>query len=522
MAFVLQRIGVIGAGSMGSGIAQVAIAAGHQTVLVDVSAVQLERALAEIRSRLDRMSVKGTLSPSEAAAAMRRLTTSQSPPAQAGIADCDVVIEAAPESLDIKRELFGAIESVVRDDCILATNTSSLSVTAIAGALRRPERFIGMHFFNPVPLMRLVEVVAGLRTDGDVVAAICDLVVAWQKKPIRARSTPGFVVNRVARPFYGESFRLLEDQAASPSTIDALLRECAGFRMGAFELTDLVGQDVNETVTRTVWTALGYDPRYQPSAIQREYVEAGLLGRKCGRGFYSYAEGATRPEIPVAAPHPAPDSAIVCGSDPHLTAIVGRADLTTVGQEAAAGVAGHVELPCGGIVLTTVGRTALDHSAELDRPVVVVDRCLDPATVGLIAIAAPPGQPGEALQQAVGVLQAAGVRPCVIEDVPGLVVARVISMLVNEAADALWKGIATAADIDVAMRFGVNYPLGPLEWGDRWSARVVAEIIDNLGTGLRDPRYRTSHPLRVCATLGRQLRSVRCPGASADHHESRS
>jgi 3-hydroxyacyl-CoA dehydrogenase len=282
-------IAVIGAGTMGTGIAQVAAVAGHPVAVYDTADGAAERAVATIRERVAGLVDKGRL---DLDPARLRLEAAYLPE---DLALVRCAIEAVTEDLAVKRALFASLEAIVSEDCVLATNTSSLSPTAIAAELDHPERLVGLHFFNPVPVMPLVEVVSGLATSAEVAAAVTVLVQDWGKQVVQAAATPGFIVNRVARPFYAEALRLAEEQAASPATIDAVLTQAGGFAIGPFALMDLIGQDVNEAVTRSVWTGFGYDPRFAPSPLQRAMVEAGRLGRKTGQGWYSYDEEAASP-----------------------------------------------------------------------------------------------------------------------------------------------------------------------------------------------------------------------------------
>ena len=282
-------VALVGAGTMGAGIAQVAAVAGHPVIVYDAAEGAAARAVAAVRDRVARLVQKGRL---EGPVDLRLEVAGE----LGELARAACVIEAVAEDLAVKQALFADLEKVVAPDCVLATNTSSLSPTAIAAGLSHPGRLVGLHFFNPAPVMRLVEVVSGLATDPAVAAAVTTLAQDWGKQVVQASATPGFIVNRVARPFYAEALRLAEERVASPATIDAVLTQAGGFRMGPFALMDLVGQDVNEAVTRSVWTAFGYDPRFAPSLLQRAMVEAGWLGRKTGRGFYNYAEGAEMPQ----------------------------------------------------------------------------------------------------------------------------------------------------------------------------------------------------------------------------------
>ncbi len=284
-------IGVIGAGAMGSGIAQVAAMAGHQVILFDTNSAALDKSKAKLEKVLNRLVEKGKI---ESVASITDKYTYASE--LSAFKDCGLVIEAIIENLDIKKKVFAEVEGIVSEDCVLATNTSSLSVTSIAAACNKAERVLGLHFFNPAPLMALVEVVPAVQSDSGIVAECKALMSDWKKVPVVAKDTPGFIVNRVARPFYGEAIRILEEGIADIATIDWALTEIGGFRMGPFTLTDYIGHDVNYVVTETVFQSFFYDPRYKPSFSQKRLLEAGWLGRKSGRGFYNYAEDATQPE----------------------------------------------------------------------------------------------------------------------------------------------------------------------------------------------------------------------------------
>ena len=483
-------VALVGAGTMGAGIAQVAAVAGHPVIVYDAAEGAAARAVAAVRDRVARLVQKGRL---EGPVDLRLEVAGE----LGELARAACVIEGVAEDLAVKQALFAGLEKVVAADCVLATNTSSLSPTAIAAGLSHPGRLVGLHFFNPAPVMRLVEVVSGLATDPAVAAAVTTLAQDWGKQVVQASATPGFIVNRVARPFYAEALRLAEERVASPATIDAVLTQAAGFRMGPFALMDLVGQDVNEAVTRSVWTAFGYDPRFAPSLLQRAMVEAGWLGRKTGRGWFRYGDDA-EPSEPDAAPARSVPAYVTEHGESPLRALLGRSEVNIRPGE---GGPGTVELPGGALLMRCDGRPA----TALGGPAVVVDRALDDATATGIAIAASDGVPADAVAEATGLLQAAGLAVYVVDDAPGLVVTRTVAMLVSGAVDARHKGVASAADIDTAMRLGTNYPLGPLAWGDRWGPATIVGILDAMQAWYGEDRYRPSALLRRITAAGGSL-----------------
>ncbi|GAB3848373.1 hypothetical protein GCM10028822_11160 [Hymenobacter terrigena] len=289
----MKTIGIIGCGAMGAGIAQVVATAGHPVRLLDQHAGALERAVSGIQDSLNKLAAKGKLTSEAAEAAGSRLHATSD---VQDFADCDLVIEAIVEDLGVKQQLFRKLEGVVSAGCVLASNTSSLSLTSIAAACQRPERFVGIHFFNPAPIMQLVEVIPAVQTREGLAEEIKALVASWNKLPVLTQDTPGFIVNRVARPFYGEAIRIMEEGIADMATIDWAMTELGGFRMGPFALMDFIGHDVNYRVTESVFTAFFYDPRFKPSFSQKRLFEAGYYGRKSGRGFYNYAADAAQPE----------------------------------------------------------------------------------------------------------------------------------------------------------------------------------------------------------------------------------
>ncbi|MFJ2771477.1 3-hydroxyacyl-CoA dehydrogenase [Streptomyces sp. NPDC087300] len=487
-----SAVAVVGTGTMGQGIAQVALVAGHPVRLYDAAPDRARAAAEAIGARLDRLVEKGRLTADDRAAAAARIMPAES---LAELADCGLVVEAVLEQLDVKQRLFQDLEDVVAEDCLLATNTSSLSVTAIAGALRNPGRFVGLHFFNPAPLLPLVEVVSGFATDESAATRAYETAKGWGKTPVRCADTPGFIVNRVARPFYAEALRGYEERVADPATIDAVLRECGGFKMGPFELTDLIGQDVNEAVTRSVWESFFQDPKFTPSLAQRRLVESRRLGRKSGRGWYAYGDDAARPEPHTAEPAAAPESVTVHGDlfpADALSELIVKAGIRIYRGQGVPEYPGSIELPSG-VRLALVDGSAPDAAAE---PTIHFDLALDYREATRVALS-PSGRVGEqGLKEAVGLFQALGKKVSVIGHAPGMIVARTVWLLVDFALDAVGRGVADADDVDTAMRLGVNYPLGPVAWGRALTAYRVAEALDRLHEEYPTGRYAPSQALR--------------------------
>ncbi len=464
-------VAVIGAGTMGAGIAQLAAQAGHPVLLFDAAGGAATQGRAKTAKGLERLVERGKMDRAEANGIMKRITVAEK---IADIAPAGLVVEAIVENLDIKRKVLGELEDIVAANAILASNTSSISITSIARDLQRPERFAGMHFFNPAPVMKLVEIVSGVATDASVAETLFDTGTAWGKVAVHAKSTPGFIVNRVARPFYAEALRLYEEQVADPATLDALLVEGAGFRMGPFKLMDLIGHDVNYAVTRSIFEAYYADPRYRPSLSQLELVNAGRLGRKSGRGFYDYTDG-------TETPSPGTQAVDAAARPFESLELTGESEIDGV------------------IVALTDGRTARQRAKETGKPAVLVDLVAEDGARRIGFTASPDVSPAF-IARFVATLDGKALAATRLPDWPGLVAMRTVCMLANEGFEAEMLGVANAQAIDDALRFGLNYPRGPIGWARAIGLPRVLGVIEAIHELTGDPRYRPSLALRFAAS----------------------
>jgi 3-hydroxybutyryl-CoA dehydrogenase len=500
-------VAIIGAGTMGAGIAQIALIAGHPVRIVDTDPAAIDGARQRIGQGIAAVATKRGLAGDQLNAAVNnvlsRLTVAADP--GAAVDGAAIAFEAVAEDLATKQAIFRALDAA-SPTAILATNTSALSVAAIAGATTKPGRVVGLHFFNPVPSMALVEVVAAAATEPNAVAAVTRVVTGWGKTPVRSADTPGFIVNRINRPFTIEALRMIEEGLTTASRIDSSMKTI-GFPMGPFELMDLIGNDVNFAVTKSVWEACFHDARFTPSVLQQEMVAAGFLGRKSGRGYFRYDPDAPKPMVQTEAPQPQPAHVGMAGEGPLIAGL--RARLAAAGIAVATLPAdasvGPAYMAVGDALLVpTDGRTATARAAESEQPnTVVYDLALDYATCPRLAIACADTCSPEAAAAAIGALQAAGLAVTRLQDVAGLVVMRTVAMLANEAADAVTQGIGSARDIDLAMRNGVNYPRGPLAWADAIGITHVCAVLQHLAVQYGE-RYRTAPLLaRRCATGAR-------------------
>jgi 3-hydroxybutyryl-CoA dehydrogenase len=490
-------LAVIGTGAMGQGIAQVAAQAGIRVLLHDSRAGAARGAKDAIRAQLARLAEKGRIKTEDVARCDANLVVAES---LSALAACPIAIEAIVEDLTAKRELFAALEAVLAADALIASNTSSLSITAIAAACKRPERVAGFHFFNPVPLMKVVEVVDGLLTAPWVGDALAALAVRFGHRPVRAKDTPGFIVNHAGRGYGTEALRILGEGIAEFHDIDRILRDAAGFRLGPFELLDLTGLDVSHPVMESIFRQYYDEPRYRPSPITGQRVNAGLFGRKSGRGFYGHAGGKQQdvPESP--APNARPESVWVSPAElgGKLTEL-----LRPLGAHIDRGARPSAASLC---LVAPLGHDATTAALEeeLDPARTVAVDCLFPTDKRRTLMTTPLTTP-EMRAAAHGLLAADGVPATLIHDSPGFVAQRVIAQIVNIACDIAQQRIASPADIDAAVTLGLGYPRGPLAWGDAIGAEKILRILDRLLEFYGDPRYRASPWLKRRARLGVSL-----------------
>lgn len=492
-------VGVVGAGLMGRGIAQIAAQAGYEVRLVDSKPGAAVDAKASIAEVLRGLVAKGRLTAAGAEAAIARIVL---PEGMAGVAGCSIVVEAIVERLDAKQALFAALEAVVGDECIIATNTSSLSVTAIASACARPQRVAGLHFFSPVPLMKLVEVIGGLLTAPELTQRLFDFGAALGHTPVRAKDTPGFIVNHAGRGYGTEALRIAGEGIADYATIDRILKGAAGFRMGPFELFDLTGLDVSHPVMESIYRQYYEEPRFRPSPLTAQRLAAGVLGRKTKRGFYDSSEGVpAATEAPAAAARPA-TSVWIGATDAALRDAVAALS-TRLGASVDTGTTPRPDSLC---VVLPLGRDATTEAlAQNSDPTRTV--ALD-TLLGFDrhrTLMTTPLTDATRRDAARALFAADGVTVDTIHDSPGFVTQRVLAHVVNIACDIAQQRIATPGDIDLAVKLGLGYPQGPLAWGDALGPARLLHILQELQSAYGDPRYRPSVWLSRRARLGVSL-----------------
>jgi 3-hydroxybutyryl-CoA dehydrogenase len=483
----IQLIGVIGAGTMGMGICEVAAANGHKVQVYDVNQAFAEQAHQGMQARLKKRVLRGKISAEQAdtiARSIRVVTDLEA------LKVCDLVIEAVIEDLSIKQQLFAELEALVSEETLLASNTSSISISAIAAKLKDPSRLFGLHFFNPAPVMKLVEVIAGIQTNPEHVEQAVKLCRQWGKKPVRAQSSPGFIVNRVARPFYGEALKIKQEQLASVEHIDAVMTEAAGFRMGPFELMDLIGIDVNYAVSQTVYQAMFNDPRFRPSLMQSEMVHANLLGKKTGQGFYDHADGAARPKPDYVYSEANFDQLVVPEELSHLSVLFSEFDYDQRTWQ------GDQVIISGCQLVLSDGMTAKQHEVASGQPTCVVDLSFDYRKAHTVHLAFGPGVNEFMQHRIIALLGHIGKQVLVTNDQPGLIAMRTVAMLINEAADTVFNGVCGAKEVDLAMCYGVNYPKGLLAFAEELGWDHVARTLEHLQQWFGDDRYRLSPYIR--------------------------
>ncbi len=498
---IFTSVAVIGCGAMGRGIAQLAAQAGSSVRLFDADPVAAKTAMASIVSQWKRLEEKGRIEQTQREKWEKLLHPAHS---LGDLADCDLVIEAIVESLEVKRLLFQSLTAIVAPTAVLASNTSSLSITAIAAGQLHCERIAGLHFFNPAPLMRVVEVIAGLKTSMEVCERLGVYVMTLGHTPVRATDSPGFIVNHAGRAFGTEALRIVGENVADFATVDRILRDQAGFRLGPFELFDLTGLDVSHPVMESIYHQYYEEPRYRPSVITAQRLAGGMLGRKSGEGFYRYPSGKQeQPPPKLPATGPMPDSVWVsprAARRADLLALVHRLGAKLETSQMPSSTALILVAPLGFDVSTIVAVEQLDGARTVG-----IDMLLDDAATKRRVLATNPGTSAPARDAAYRLFTSDDKPVDVVRDSAGFVTQRVLAMIVNIASDICQQRICTPEDLDTAVQLGLGYPRGPLALGDAVGAANILEVLFNQQTVHGDPRYRPSPWLRRRAALGLSL-----------------
>ena len=501
MTLAFSKVAIIGAGAMGRGIAQIAAQAGSQVWLYDTQAEAIQKARDAVFQQWDKLQEKGRLTAEAVAAYKSRLLGATS---LQDLAECELVVEAIVEKLEIKKSLFTDLEKVLPTSAVLVTNTSSLSVTAIAAALQRPAQFAGYHFFNPVPLMKVVEVIAGLKTDAAVCERLSEFARQMGHTPVQAQDTPGFIVNHAGRGYGTEALRIVSEGVADFATIDRILRDQVGFKLGPFELFDLTALDVSHHVIESIYHQYYEEPRYRPNVITAQRLAGGVVGKKVGEGFYKYVEGAA--QVPAEPPVPTVENTPPVWVSPRAARRMELLQLLKdLGAQIETGASPSPE------ALTLVAPLGFDITT-----VAVVER-LDPArTVGIDmlfadgstkrrVLATNPATRADMRDAAHALFARDGKAVSVIRDSGGFVTQRVVATIVNIASDICQQRICSPQDLETAVTLGLAYPMGPLAMGNRLGPDSILEVLFNLQTVYGDPRYRPSPWLRRRGAIGLSL-----------------
>jgi 3-hydroxybutyryl-CoA dehydrogenase len=501
MTVTFNTVGVVGAGAMGRGIAQIAAQAGSIVKLYDTQPAAIAKAQAELFTQWDRLREKGRMDEAAVAACKQRI---QPADALRALADCDLVIEAVVERLDVKKSLFAELEALVQAGTVLATNTSSLSVTAIAAGLKRPQQFAGYHFFNPVPLMKVVEVIAGLKTDPPVCSALAEYARQMGHTPVQAQDTPGFIVNHAGRGYGTEALRLVSEGVADFATVDRILRDQVGFKLGPFELMDLTALDVSHPVMESIYHQYYDEPRYRPSVITAQRLAGGVVGKKVGEGFYRYIEGKAQVPAEPATPKVAELPSVWVS-----TRAARRAELYQLLKDLGARVeTGQSPSPQALSLVAPLGFdvTTVSVVERLDPARTVgIDMLIEDGATKRRVLATNPATRTDMRDAAHALFARDGKAVSVIRDSGGFVTQRVVATIVNIAADICQQRICSPKDLETAVTLGLGYPLGPLAMGDRWGPTNVLEVLFNMQTVYGDPRYRPSPWLRRRGAIGLSL-----------------
>ena len=501
MALIYKTVGIVGTGAMGRGIAQIAAQAGSAVMLFDLQQDASYKAKTELALQWDKLVAKNRLDPEAARACKARVSTVNT---LAALAACDLLVEAVVERLEVKQSLFAELESIVSAEAVLVSNTSSLSITAIAAKLKSPQRFAGFHFFNPVPLMKVVEVIGGLKTDAAVCAQLSSYARQMGHTAVLAQDTPGFIVNHAGRGYGTEALRIVSENIADFATIDRILRDQAGFKLGPFELMDLTALDVSHPVMESVYHQYYEEARYRPSVITAQRLAGGMLGRKTGEGFYKYVSGVMQITPEAAAPSVAETPPIWVSPRAARRSELLQL-LKNLGADIETGVSASPQAlmlvaPLGFDITTVAVVERLDPARTIG-----IDMLIDDAATKRRVLATNPATRSDMRDAAHALFARDGKAVSVIRDSGGFVTQRVVATIVNIASDICQQGICSPKDLETAVTLGLGYPLGPLAMGDRYGPTNILEVLFNMQTVYGDQRYRPSPWLRRRGAIGLSL-----------------